>query len=83
MPTHHVMLSYQWNVQDLVEKVYQGLRHLGINAWMDTHGGITGNINDRWGQEFLSHLHATVTKCTFIIINVITGYHFYHCHYHH
>lgn len=45
MPTHHVMLSYQWNVQDLVE-VYQGLRHLGINAWMDTHGGITGNIND-------------------------------------
>ena len=50
MPTHHVMLSYQWNVQALVEKVYQGLRHLGINAWMDTHGGITGNINDRSGE---------------------------------
>lgn len=50
MPTHHVMLSYQWNVQALVEKVYQGLRHLGINGWMDTHGGITGNINDRWGE---------------------------------
>lgn len=43
----HVMLSYQWNVQSLVEQVYQGLRHLGINAWMDVHGGITGNINDR------------------------------------
>ncbi|KAM7438077.1 hypothetical protein ABFA07_012383 [Porites harrisoni] len=42
----HVMLSYQWNVQSLVEQVYQGLRHLGINAWMDVHGGITGNIND-------------------------------------
>ena len=41
------MLSYQWNVQSLVEQVYQGLRHLGINAWMDVHGGITGNINDR------------------------------------
>lgn len=43
----HVMLSYQWNVQSLVEQVYQGLRHLGINSWMDVHGGITGNINDR------------------------------------
>lgn len=43
----HVMLSYQWNVQSLVEQVYQGLCHLGINAWMDVHGGITGNINDR------------------------------------
>ena len=43
----HVMLSYQWNVQSLVEQVFQGLRHLGINAWMDVHGGITGNINDR------------------------------------
>lgn len=46
MATHHVMLSYQWNVQNLVEKVYGGLRSLGINAWMDIHDGISGNIND-------------------------------------
>lgn len=44
----HVMLSYQWNKQDLAEKVYQGLRSQGINAWMDVHGGVKGNINDRY-----------------------------------
>ena len=43
----HVMLSYQWNSQDMVQKVYSGLRALGINAWMDIHGGVKGNINDR------------------------------------
>lgn len=47
MGKHHIMLSYQWNKQDLVEKVYHGLREHGIDAWMDTHGGVTGNINDR------------------------------------
>ena len=61
MPTHHVMLSYQWNVQALVEKVYQGLRHLGINAWMDTHGGITGNINDRSGEIEITCMPLTNT----------------------
>jgi len=60
MATHHVMLSYQWDNQSLVEKVYNGLRHLGINAWMDVHGGITGNINDSmaYGVE-----HAGVICC--------------------
>ena len=47
MAKHHVMLSYQWNIQKLVEEVYKGLRHIGINAWMDVHDGISGNINDR------------------------------------
>lgn len=46
MGKQHIMLSYQWNKQDLVEKVYHGLREHGIDAWMDTHGGVTGNIND-------------------------------------
>jgi len=49
-PNYHVMLSYQWNIQSLVEKVYQGLRHLGINAWMDVHGGVKGNINDSMAE---------------------------------
>lgn len=49
MGKQHIMLSYQWNKQDLVEKVYNGLRRHGINAWMDIHGGVKGNINDRCG----------------------------------
>ena len=43
----HVMLSYQWNIQELVEKVYNGLRAMGLNTWMDIHGGVKGDINDR------------------------------------
>ena len=70
MPTHHVMLSYQWNVQALVEKVYQGLRHLGINAWMDTHGGITGNINDRLGE--IEVICMPLRPILSFIINTIT-----------
>ncbi|EDO39316.1 predicted protein [Nematostella vectensis] len=41
----HVMLSYQWDIQDLVKKVYDGLRAYGIRVWMDIHGGIRGDIN--------------------------------------
>lgn len=50
MGKQHIMLSYQWNKQDLVEKVYRGLRSHGINAWMDIHGGVKGNINDSMAQ---------------------------------
>ncbi|XP_078361112.1 uncharacterized protein LOC144645411 [Oculina patagonica] len=46
----HVMLSYQWNKQDLAEQVYKGLRSHGINAWMDIHGGVKGNINDSMAE---------------------------------
>lgn len=46
----HVMLSYQWNKQDLAEQVYQGLRSHGINAWMDVHGGVKGNVNDSMAE---------------------------------
>lgn len=41
------MLSYQWDVQDLVKKVYDALRAQGLRAWMDIEGGVAGNINDR------------------------------------
>lgn len=44
------MLSYQWNKQDLAEQVYQGLRSHGINAWMDVHGGVKGNVNDSMAE---------------------------------
>uniref|UniRef100_A0A1I8GCP2 TIR domain-containing protein n=3 Tax=Macrostomum lignano TaxID=282301 RepID=A0A1I8GCP2_9PLAT len=42
----HVMLSYQWDKQALVKKVYEALQSQGIAVWMDIHGGMSGNIND-------------------------------------
>ena len=74
----HVMLSYQWNVQSLVEQVYQGLRHLGINAWMDVHGGITGNINDRLvtfilNAEFNHRRLLTTIKIAKLIYPLVCG----------
>lgn len=40
------MLSYQWDDQALVKKVYNRLREDGFPVWMDIEGGVTGNIND-------------------------------------
>ncbi|XP_072239795.1 uncharacterized protein [Leuresthes tenuis] len=45
MPSH-IMLSYQWDNQALVKKVYQRLKEAGLPVWMDIEGGVTGNIND-------------------------------------
>lgn len=45
MPAH-IMLSYQWDSQDLVRKVYSRLRDDGLPVWMDVEGGVTGNVND-------------------------------------
>ncbi|XP_058496143.1 uncharacterized protein LOC131466724 [Solea solea] len=45
MPSH-IMLSYQWDDQALVKKVYSRLKDDGLPVWMDIEGGITGNIND-------------------------------------
>ncbi|XP_065054664.1 uncharacterized protein LOC135683358 isoform X2 [Rhopilema esculentum] len=42
----HIFLSYQWDIQDLVKKVYKGLKDRGLPVWMDTEGGMSGNIND-------------------------------------
>ncbi|TDH16391.1 hypothetical protein EPR50_G00019320 [Perca flavescens] len=46
MPTRHVMLSYQWDDQALVKKIYNRLKEDGLPVWMDIEGGVTGNIND-------------------------------------
>ncbi|CAN9510221.1 unnamed protein product [Ophioblennius macclurei] len=40
------MLSYQWDNQTLVKKVYDRLKANGLSVWMDVKGGVTGNIND-------------------------------------
>lgn len=45
MPSH-IMLSYQWDDQTLVKKVYDRLMENGFQVWMDIEGGVSGNIND-------------------------------------
>lgn len=45
----HVMLSYNWDHQELVDACYQYLTDLGVPCWMDIHGGIgkgAANINE-------------------------------------
>ncbi|KAL5264916.1 hypothetical protein ACHWQZ_G005866 [Mnemiopsis leidyi] len=41
----HIMLSYNWGVQDLVRTTYEYLESRGIPVWMDIKGGMSGNIN--------------------------------------
>ena len=42
MGERHIMLSYQWDTQELVKKVYQAISDKGVNVWMDIEGGVTG-----------------------------------------
>lgn len=45
----HVMLSYNWDHQELVDACYRYLTDLGVPCWMDIHGGIgkgAANINE-------------------------------------
>ncbi|XP_044045795.1 uncharacterized protein LOC122873304 [Siniperca chuatsi] len=45
MPAH-IMLSYQWDDQALVKKIYNHLKDDGLPVWMDIEGRVKGNIND-------------------------------------
>ncbi|KAJ3615332.1 hypothetical protein NHX12_018900 [Muraenolepis orangiensis] len=45
MPSH-IMLSYQWDDQTLVKRIYDRLVEDGLPVWMDIEGGVSGNIND-------------------------------------
>lgn len=40
------MLSYQWDDQALVKRVFDRLTEDGFTVWMDIEGGVSGNIND-------------------------------------
>ncbi|CAL8330607.1 unnamed protein product [Merluccius merluccius] len=42
----HIMLSYQWDDQALVKRVYDRLVEDGLPVWLDIEGGVKGNIND-------------------------------------
>jgi hypothetical protein len=45
--TAHVMLSYQWDHQTQVTRVYDMLTKLGVKCWMDIRGGMqSGDIYD-------------------------------------
>eukprot|EP00457_Paulinella_chromatophora_P001651 gb/GEZN01001653.1/.p1 GENE.gb/GEZN01001653.1/~~gb/GEZN01001653.1/.p1 ORF type:complete len:888 (+),score=95.88 gb/GEZN01001653.1/:27-2666(+) len=41
----HVMLSYNWDIQPLVKRVYHALVAKGVPVWLDIMGGMKGNIN--------------------------------------
>jgi hypothetical protein len=46
----HAMISYQWDDQELVLKVREHFRLLGIPTWMDVDGGMRSNIYDSMAQ---------------------------------
>eukprot|EP00116_Pleurobrachia_bachei_P011264 sb/3471526/ len=50
MGERHIMLSYQWDSQELVKKVYAAIKEKGVNVWMDIEGGVTGNINEAMAE---------------------------------
>jgi hypothetical protein len=45
----HVMLSYNWNSQAIVSKIYQILKDENIPIWFDIQGDMKDNIYDRYG----------------------------------
>eukprot|EP00735_Rhodelphis_limneticus_P000311 TRINITY_DN1048_c0_g1::TRINITY_DN1048_c0_g1_i1::g.29949::m.29949 TRINITY_DN1048_c0_g1::TRINITY_DN1048_c0_g1_i1::g.29949 ORF type:complete len:672 (+),score=240.25,TIR_2/PF13676.1/5.7e-06,TIR_2/PF13676.1/0.0017,TIR_2/PF13676.1/3.3e-16,TIR/PF01582.15/3,TIR/PF01582.15/5.4e+03,TIR/PF01582.15/0.096,DUF237/PF03072.9/8.7,DUF237/PF03072.9/2.9,DUF1863/PF08937.6/4.3e+03,DUF1863/PF08937.6/6.4e+03,DUF1863/PF08937.6/0.11 TRINITY_DN1048_c0_g1_i1:88-2103(+) len=69
----HVMLSYQWAVQDLVKKIHDGLKDRGIPVWFDIAGDMTGNINTAMADgvenaavvcSFVSQPYANSRNCS-------------------
>ena len=38
----HVMLSYNWGVQEMVIKIFEILESKGLPVWMDVKGGVYG-----------------------------------------
>jgi len=44
-PTKHIMISYQWDSQQLAKQVYYSLSKCDNQVWMDIEGGIVNDIN--------------------------------------
>jgi hypothetical protein len=45
----HIMLSYQWDNQKLVEDIYKYLENAQtIPVWMDKYGGMQDNVFQRY-----------------------------------
>ncbi|XP_066910176.1 uncharacterized protein [Clytia hemisphaerica] len=49
MPPKHIMISYNWDIQDLVKKVVSGLKSRGIPVWMDLDA-MSGDINSSMAE---------------------------------
>ena len=49
-PSKHIMLSYQWDNQELVLKVYEYLKNQNLSVWMDIQGGMKLNIYEWYDQ---------------------------------
>ena len=45
----HIMLSYQWDNQEMVKQVFEQLEGLGFDCWMDIED-MSGNINERMAE---------------------------------
>eukprot|EP01048_Picozoa_sp_COSAG05_P005356 COSAG05_NODE_315_length_11604_cov_8.336375_6_plen_1129_part_00 len=48
--TKHVMLSYQWDHQRQVQRVFELLTGLGLKVWMDTQGGMATDVYDSMAE---------------------------------
>ena len=48
-PAGHVMLSYQWDYQNEVRQIRDGLKRFGMNVWMDIDK-MSGGIYDRMAE---------------------------------
>jgi len=48
--TKHVMLSYQWDHQAQVTRVYETLTKLGVKCWMDISGGMGQDIYESMAE---------------------------------
>lgn len=46
----HVMLSYNWNSQDIVSQIYKILKDEHIPIWFDIQGDMKQNIYDRYDK---------------------------------
>eukprot|EP00808_Paulinella_micropora_P022611 g64696.t1 len=42
----HVMISYQWDLQPLVKRIYEALLAKNVQVWLDIAGDMKGNINE-------------------------------------
>ena len=59
----HVMLSYQWDTQELVKQVYAYLTSKSIPVWMDIKGGIKCNLMKSM-SEGVERASIVISFCT-------------------
>ncbi|CAF1581160.1 unnamed protein product [Adineta ricciae] len=62
LPKSHVMLSYQWDNQKLVNEVYHRLSEKNIPLWMDIHGGMKGHLS----ESMAAGVEKAVAICCFL-----------------